>query len=500
MARVAPDRSLTGMETEDAPALYESVANDISAMIHSGTLTVGERVPSVRRLSQQKRVSVSTVLLAYRLLENRGVIEARPQSGYYVRPRARLVAEPSISDPPRKPSPVGVHDLVSRVLAAANDPRVVKLGAALPGHELMPAAKLQRLLSATARRRPESLTTYAVPPGREELRRQIARHALDWGCNLVADDVIVTNGCMEALNLCLRAVANVGDIIALESPTYFGLLQIIESLGMKALEIPTHPRDGISLDALALACERERVKACLVMSNVSNPLGSVMPDAAKKRLVKMLAAHGIPLIEDVVYGDLYFARVTPRAAKAYDRHGTVMLCSSFSKTLAPGLRVGWVAPGRYRAQVEKLKFVTSVGNPELLQLVIAEFLESGGYDHQLRSLRRAFAERIERMQHAVGEHFPAGTRVTSPAGGFVLWVQLPAGVDALALYERAMREHISIAPGPMFSASDRYRDCVRLNCGCQWTPTIERSLARLGELAQELVGRRPARRRASTVR
>jgi DNA-binding transcriptional MocR family regulator len=472
------------METAPASILYESVASDITALIDSGTLGPGERVPSVRRLSRQKHVSISTVLQAYRVLENRGMIEARPQSGYYVRSRGRAVAEPATTNPPRSPSPVGVHDLVSRVLAVGSDPHVVRLGAALPGHELMPAAKLRRMLSATARRHPESLTTYPVPPGREELRRQIARRALDWGCNLTAGDVIVTTGCMEALNLCLRAVAKAGDIIALESPTYFGVLQVIESLGMKALEIPTHPREGISLEALSLACERERVKACLLMCNVSNPLGSVMPDIAKKRLVQMLAGHGIPLIEDLVYGDLYFARTPPRAAKAYDKQGMVMLCSSFSKTLAPGFRIGWVAPGRYRAQVEKLRFVSSVGNPELLQLTVAEFLDNGGYDHQLRSLRRAFADRIGRTQRAVCENFPAGTRVTSPAGGFVLWVELPRGVDSLALYEAAMREGISIAPGPMFSASDRYRNCIRLNCGCAWTPLIERAIARLGHLAK----------------
>jgi DNA-binding transcriptional MocR family regulator len=485
------------MDTQTGSVLYEAVASDVSALIHSGTLGPGDRVPSVRRLSRQKRVSISTVLQAYRLLENRGVIEARPQSGYYVRPRLRAAAEPAISDPPRSPRQVGVHDLVSRVLAAASDNRVVPLGAALPEHRLMPAAKLQRLLSAIARRRPELLTTYAVPPGRVELRRQIARRALDWGCNLTADDVVVTHGCMEALNLCLRAVAKPGDIIALESPTYFGLLQIIESLGMKALEIPTHPRDGISLEALALACEREKVKACLVMPNVSNPLGSMMPDAAKKRLVLLLAAHGIPLIEDQVYGDLHFARAQPRSAKAYDRQGMVMLCSSFSKTLAPGFRIGWVAPGRYREQVEKLKFVSSVGNPELLQLTIAEFLENGGYDYQLRSLRRAFSDRIERTQHAVSRHFPAGTRVTSPAGGFMLWVELPPGADSLALYESAMRDGISIAPGPMFSASDRYRNCLRLNCGCAWTPAIERALARVGQLAHQQTGRSGTRRRTT---
>jgi DNA-binding transcriptional MocR family regulator len=468
--------------------LYESVARDISALVAAGTLLPGDRVPSVRHLSRQKRVSISTVLQAYQVLENQGVIEARPQSGYYVRPPLRLAAEPAISNPPNAPKPVGVHELVSRVLAAGHDPRVVKLGAAFPGPELMPAARLQRMLAATARRHPDALTTYAVPPGRIELRRQIARLALDWGCNFAADDVIVTTGCMEALNLCLRAVAKAGAIVALESPTYFGLLQIIESLGMRALEIPTHPRTGISLEALALACDREDVKACLVMSTVSNPLGSIMPDAAKKRLVQMCAKRGIPLIEDLVYGDIHFGTAAPRSLKAYDRHGTVMTCSSFSKTLAPGFRVGWTAPGRYRERVEQLKFVSSVGNPELLQLTVAEFLANGGYGRQLRSLRRALESRIEAARRAVFEHFPAGSRTTRPAGGFVLWVELPEGADSLALYDSAMDERISIAPGPMFSASDRYRNCIRLNCGCAWTPQVERAVARVGELAKAQLG------------
>jgi DNA-binding transcriptional MocR family regulator len=485
------------MDNEPEGVLYESVASDISTLIRSGTLLPGDRVPSVRRLSHQKRVSISTVLQAYRVLENRGMIEARPQSGYYVR-RPRPAVELAITNPPGRPRPVGVHDLVSRVLAAVNDPRVIKLGAALPGHDLLPAARLRRMLSANARRRPETLTTYAVPPGRDELRRRIARHCLNWGCNLTADDIIVTNGCMEALNVCLRAVTKPGDVVALESPTYFGLLQIIESLGLKALEIPTHPRHGISVEALALACERERIRACVVMPNVNNPLGSVMPEGAKKRLVQLLAGHGIPLIEDLVYGDLHFGDAAPRAAKAYDRHDGVMLCASFSKTLAPGFGVGWAVPGRWRDQVAKLKFISSVGTPEVLQLTIAEYLENGGYDRQLRALRRAFVERVERTRRVVLEKFPEGTRAANPAGGFVLWVELPAGCDSLALYDSAMQEGISITPGPLFSSTSRYRNCLRLNCGRTWTPALERALARLGELARAQLARPPRHDRKRT--
>jgi DNA-binding transcriptional MocR family regulator len=272
-------------------------------------------------------------------------------------------------------------------------------------------------------------------------------------------------------------------VIALESPTYFGLLQIIESLGMKALEIPTHPRGGISLEALELAIERQRVKACLLMPCVSNPLGSTMSDAAKSRLVKMLDERGVPLIEDAVYSALHFGPAQPRAAKAFDRSGNVLLCSSFTKTLAPGFRVGWVAPGRYFEQTQMLKFISSVGVSDLLQVTIAAFLESGGYERLLRGLRKSYRSQVQLFTSAVARHFPAGTKVTRPTGGYVLWVEMPGEIDALQLYERAIAERISLAPGAMFSASDRYRNCLRLNCGIPWSPHTEGILRRVGALA-----------------
>jgi DNA-binding transcriptional MocR family regulator len=353
----------------------------------------------------------------------------------------------------------------------------------------VPTAKLQRIISTIARREPSSLSNYGLAPGREELRRQIALRARDWGVSTTPDEIIVTNGCMEALNLCLRAVARPGDTIALESPTYFGVLQIIESLGMKALEIPTHPRDGVSLEALELALDRDRIKACLLMPNVSNPLGSTMPDAAKKRLVQMLAERDIPLIEDGVYNALSFSTTPQYAAKAYDRKGLVMLCSSFTKSVAPGFRVGWVAAGRYYEQVRILKFMSSGGMPELLQLAVAEFLENGGYERHLRTVQRTYARLTGLTQSAVAKYFPPGTRATRPGGGFVLWVELPKGCDSVELYEQAVQEGIGIAPGPMFSATDRFHNCLRLSCAVSWTPRIEGALARLGELAHRLASR-----------
>jgi DNA-binding transcriptional MocR family regulator len=464
--------------------LYETVADSISGMISAGTLRPGERVPSVRRLSTQRKVSVATVLRAYEVLENRGLIEAKPNAGYYVRHRMPVADEPSISNPPKAAQLVGISALVQDVLDSRR-PGVMSFGTACPPPEYMPTGKLQRLTSSIARRKPLALTQYVLPPGNEELRRQIARRSLDLGCNLAARDIIVTNGAMEAMNLCVRAVAKPGDTIALESPTYFGLLQTLESLGIKALEIPTHPREGISLDALEFALERSKIAAVIAMPNAQNPLGFTMSDENKKRLVRMLDKRGVPLIEDDVYGDLHYGDERALPAKAFDRTGNVMLCSSFTKTVAPGFRLGWVAPGRWHAQVQMLKFINSVGCPELLQLVIAEFLASGGYDRQLRSLRRVFRDQVAHMSTAITESFPAGTRITRPAGGFILWVELPEACDSVALFRLALRNNISFGPGVLFSATDRYRNCIRIGCAEPWSPKVAQAVARLGELVRK---------------
>jgi DNA-binding transcriptional MocR family regulator len=291
---------------------------------------------------------------------------------------------------------------------------------------------------------------------------------------------------MEAINLCLRAVTKPGDLVALESPTFFGFLQVLETLGLRALEIPTHPRNGLSLDALELALAEHPVKAVLAMPTVSNPLGATMPDASKKRLVEMLAARGVPLIEDNLYGDLHYAATPPRAAKSFDRSGGVMLLSSFTKTLAPGLRVGWIEPGRWRDQLYMLKFVVSGGQPALDELAVADLLESGGYDRFLRGLKRRFESHIASGRAVIAESFPEGTRVSSPSGGYILWIELPKSVDSVALFERCLARGISIAPGPMFSASKRYRNYLRLGLGRTWTDEIAGALRTVGRLAHQM--------------
>jgi len=364
------------------------------------------------------------------------------------------------------------------------NPKLTQLGAAMPNLELLPTERINRIMAGLARTASKDIHGYELPPGLEELRVQIAKRAILSGCQLSPGDIVITSGGVEGIHLCLHAVCKPGDIVAIESPMYFGTLQILEVHGLRALEIPTNPRDGISLGALQFAIEHNPIKAVLTISNFNNPLGSFIPDEKKKDLVKLLARYDIPLIDNDVSGEIYFTEKRPMVTKAFDKKGLVMLCSSFSKDISPSLRVGWVAPGRYKNTVEWLKFTTSVATGTLPQMAIAQFLESGGYDHQLRRIRREYASNVALLSQAVTRTFPAGTRVTRPSGGFVLWVQLPENVDSLEIYKLALENNITITPGYLFSPTNQFSNFIRLNAAA-WTFPIERSLVRLGDLVKE---------------
>ncbi len=467
-------------------SLYETVAERVSGLIERGTFGAGSRIPSVRALSRQFEVSVTTVLEAYRLLEDRGLIEARPQSGYYVRLRPlRGISEPEIRFPERKPTCVNLGDSVKMVTADMHLPAAFPFGAAAPNSDLLPISRLNRALFSVVKEDPVKSVKYDQTAGLEELRIQIARRALESGCVISPEEIITTAGCQQAVSLCLQAVCRPGDTVAVESPTFYGFLQLIEKLGLRAVEVPTYPRNGICLDELAATLDRHPVRACLVITNYQNPLGGRMPDQKKEQLVQLLSVYDIPLIEDDIYGDLGHDQDRPKTAKAFDREGNVLLCASFSKTIAPGYRVGWTAPGRYRYEVERLKFVNTIASTSLPQMAIAEFLRNGGYDHHLRRVRKVYAWQSARMAEAVMELFPEGTKVTRPTGSFVLWAEMPEYVNSLKLYERARGAGITFAPGPIFSVRQQFLNCIRLNAA-YWSERIEGALATIGQLAANM--------------
>jgi DNA-binding transcriptional MocR family regulator len=487
--------------------LYRRIADHYLAAIESGTLAVGDRVPSLRTLMGSHKVSLSTALQACQYLESKGWLEARPRSGYFVRrPRRSAVmpvAEPSIVLPPDASDYVGIHARVSAILARSQMHAVrTNLASAVCAPELYPAETLRNHAIRAMRRSPGLITDPATARSGASFRTALARRALGSGMQAAADDVIVTYGCTEALNLALRAVAGPGDLVAVESPTYYGLLQILESLGMRTLEIPTSPRTGISLEALELAFRTHDIAAVVAMPNLQNPLGCSMSDADKERLVLLCEVHGKPLIEDDTFAAMTSGAATPAAAKAWDRSGNVIHCASLDKILAPGLRLGWMLAGRWQARVRMLKYAQSHPTIDWTQSVAAEFMNSGAFDRHLRRLRAHLDSQRDRTAEAIATYFPEGTRLSVPDGGLLLWVELPGRLSSELLFDAALSEGIRIAPGLMFSNSNRFDHFIRINCGSPYTPAIDAALRRLGALALQLAasGKLPEIRRGSDGR
>jgi len=465
---------------------YEALAQEIAESIARGQLRPGERVPSVREASRSRGVSPSTVFEAYYLLEARGLIEARPRSGYFVSHTSNGQQEPESSRPVIKERAVQVSELVFQVLGHAKDRALVPMGSAFPSPLLFPLPRLALATGKALRRLDPWRTVEDLSPGSATLRRQIGLRYLGMGCGVDTEELVITNGAMEALNLCLESVARPGDLVAVESPTFYAALQALERHSLRAVEIATHPRTGIDVAALAAVMERHPVKACWLMPNFQNPLGSLMPDDAKQALVELLARREVPLIEDDVYGELYFGARKPRPAKAWDRAGGVLHCSSFSKTLAPGYRVGWVAAGRYAGEVAQRKLMSSIAAPLPSQEGLSEYLEHGGYDRHLRQLRATLAQHRHATLRDIAKHFPPGTRATRPEGGYFIWVELPAKIDALELHRLALSQGISLAPGHLFSADHRFRHHVRINFGHPDHKDFHAALKTVGTIARAL--------------
>ncbi|MGC3964193.1 MAG: PLP-dependent aminotransferase family protein [Rhodocyclaceae bacterium] len=471
----------------DTP-LYLQLASHYRSAIEGGTLTPGSRMPSVRTLTQLHAVSLSTALQACRHLEDAGWLEARPRSGYFVRRPRRMAMAPVVEpDPARAPDPaqfVGIHDRVSDFIAKCEMyPVKVNLAVAFGSPDAYPTDALRTAAARALRHHPDVLVSPVPPHGDKTFRTVLARRALASGMQLTPDDVLVTHGCTEAINLALRAVTQPGDTVAVESPTYYGLLQILESLGLRSIEIPTSPQHGISVDALELALRTQPgIRAVVVIPNFQNPLGSVMPDEAKARLAALCHEHDVALIEDDTYGALADDDRPLKAVKHWEREGNVIHCASLHKILAPGMRLGWVSGGRWHARIRMLKYAQSRPNDALGQIAAAEFMGSAAYDRHLVRLRRLLRERRQRMAESIAEHFPDGTRLAMPAGSMLLWVQLPGRQSSRDIFETALKAGVRISPGLMFSNSERYDHFIRISCGGQFTAQTEDALRLLGRI------------------
>ena len=477
------------METNPSIRIYRymRLADEIESQIKNGVYKAGYRIPSIRKVRERSGYSINTVSQAYIELEKRGLVEARQKSGFYVKPQLeRILPAPRIKKHRPQPKKVSINSVASSVVAAMGDSTMLKLGGTLVAPDLLPLKTLATLIKRLpAKKMTELLSTYDNPAGCDFLRRQIAARTLALFQHTGMDDVIITNGCVEAVSYCLQAVASRGDTIIVESPTYPWFLQMIEDLNMLALELPTHPQTGIDLESVSTAINSHNVKACILVVNFHNPLGFVMPDENKKALVRLLNQKKVALIEDDIHGDLFFGSKRPSTLKSYDESGRVLYCSSFSKTLSPGIRIGWTLPGIYKNAVTQLKLNHSVASQPVTQYALGEYLRGGAYDRHLRTLRTALKNQVSNMATAIANYFPENTRITAPRGGFFLWVELDPKVDSLHVFREAQRRKIAILPGIMCSTTLKYKHFIRLSCGFPWSPDIEKGVRSLGEIVRQ---------------
>ncbi|MEO8763333.1 MAG: PLP-dependent aminotransferase family protein [Ginsengibacter sp.] len=468
--------------------LYIQVSNGIEKMIAEEVLGIGDKLPSVRVLSAEYGISMGTAFQAYYHLEARGLIESRPKSGYYVRFNHRRFPE---LPEPVQPDPLS-HDVTVKEMISSIYSDIVATGGmnfalAVPDPSLLPAAKINKSVVYALRNTKVHCINYEHPQGNIELRNEIAKLAFNWGGKVKPGEVIVTTGCLEAITMCLKAVTKYGDTVAVECPNYFGIYQAIESLGLKVVEILSDPVTGIDLVDLQKAIKKFPIKACVVIPNFNNPLGSCMPDENKKKLTEIITLHNIPLIEDDIYGELYFGRNRPGTCKYFDKKGLVMHCSSLSKSLCPGYRIGWTIPGKFFEQVNQIKRIHNISCPTITQAAMAHFLKNGRYEYHLKNLRKALHTQSLRYVQAIIKYFPADTKVSRPHGGFILWLELNKNINAFRLRSEAMKQNISIVPGRIFSSGNNYSNCVRISFGKPWNDDVDYGLMLLGKLIKKMI-------------
>jgi len=460
---------------------YQHLANLLAERIEQGLYRHGEKLPSVRSLSQEHGVSISTVQQAYQTLETLQLITPQPRSGYFVAPRKAQPPVPLMSRPVQRPVEITQWDQVLDMLEGHNDKSIIPFSSGVPDIHQPSLKPLWRELSRVAQHNLGAVLGYDELAGYRELREQIARLMLDSGSVVNADDIVITNGSQSGLSLALLTVCQAGDIVAVESPAYYGTMQLLRGLGIKVIEIPTDPDTGISIEALELALDQWPIKGVILVPNCNNPLGFIMPDARKRAVLSLAQRHDIVIFEDDVYGELATDYPRPRTIHSWDIDGRVLLCSSFTKSVAPGLRVGWVAPGRYHDRLLHMKYAVIGTNVPATQLAAATFVREGHYHRHVRRMRQIYQRNMEIYTCWVREYFPCGICVTRPKGGFMLWVELPEHIDMVCVARQLCRLKIQVAPGSLFSASGKYRNCVRINCALPPNEKHREVMQKLGE-------------------
>ena len=472
--------------TEKTVYRYEEIAHQISGAIKEGTISYGSRLPSLRTLSSRYNCAVSVVMQAYELLERQGLAYAVEKSGFFARnPLSTPLPEPQKEKYYLNSEEAVPLSIIGRIVEAGNDSSVIPLGAGNPHESLLPAKHLKQSILSVLKEEPRLLTEYCDEGGNRELRRALTSVMLDRGVSLSYRDILITNGCSEALGLAIESCSSPGDIIVTESPVFLGIIQILDQLKRRVITIPTDAEEGMNLKNLESVLQKEDVKAVIMTALYQNPLGFVMGEENRQKAVKMTAQYGVPLIEDDVYNSCSFEGRQERPLKSFDTSDNVIYCSSLSKTISPGVRIGWLAGGKKHEQCRKLKMSLSLGGSAMVQKAVAGYLTTPRYEKNLQNLQKMISRQAAEMRQLLITAFPEGTAITNPAGGFYFWVELPERTDCLELFEKALQEGISSVPGQAFSVGERYRNCLRISYASPITEETRTAVIRLGELIRK---------------
>ncbi|WP_027951249.1 PLP-dependent aminotransferase family protein [Haliea salexigens] len=460
---------------------YQQLENWLLQGILEQCWRLGERLPSVRTLCQEKGLSKATVQHALQRLEAQGLLEARPKAGYFVTLQPDGVKKPLSRARIEAPRPVSVSDLLLDIMrrSAAFD----LLPDLQSGHLPPGIVALNRSIGRSLRRQKgEDYQYYDEPDGVLLLREQLSLHAARRGWIVSPDQLCITSGCQHALFMALMASCERGDVVAVESPGFYGVLQLLEQLDLRVVEVPTSVETGMDIDALEEVLERWKVKACIVSPAFATPGGAMMPLESKQRLLALAERHNLAVIEDDIYADTSLG-AAPDPLKALDSDNRVILCSSFSKSLSRDLRLGWVSGARWHDRIQHLKLVTQLASSRYLQQGVAEFIADGGFAAHLRRQRnelRANRDRLIAELHA----WPGEVRVSTPQGGLAVWVELPQHVDTLAAYPQGLELGVVITPGPLFSVSGQFANCLRISFAHPWKASRTEALRRLPAVLQ----------------
>jgi len=471
--------------------LYETLAQQFIADIRSQKLPIGSRLPALRVLAKQHQISMTTATKTYEYLQQAGYIFSQPQSGYFVASQWLDVAFPApnlIDKQRRDPKQFAPDKGYSPTVAFFNP-----LGTCRVSSELQPLAELQRCIKRVTRRSESRLFQYPETQGDSRLRHALAQHFLQDHFPFSPNDCVITHGCIDSIRIAIESLTKAGDTVAISSPCFSGLLDLLAALSRNIIEIP-YTSQGMDLVLLEKVMKQGEVQASLFSTTHINPTGQSLPVEQKQALVTLATKYQIPMIEDDVYFELSHQKHLPLPAKYWDKEGYVVWCGSVSKTLAAGLRLGWSLPGRYLTRYLQHSSHTCFGVNGLMQACLAEFMSTGEYRSHVNKIRLTLHHQVHAYRQYLIEHLPADALVSLPDGGLVLWVKIPS-VNTQKLEQEAQTLHIDIRSGACFSTHDAYHDCFRINCG--WSlgkkeadNTAFQQLSRLCELINE-IKRRP---------